>query len=140
VRLALAVSFILPYIAFCQPPDRIPVQGHRGARAIRPENALLAFEYAIGQGVDVLELDLGVTKDNVVVVSHDSILRAPIGTGPKPEAVIREVTLDEVKQMGLRRRAESGGCAPTACAWISACFPIVTGFVLQLPRAFRHGN
>ncbi len=50
---------------------RIEVHGHRGARGLRPENTLPAFEYAIAQGVDVLELDMAVTKDGAVVVSHD---------------------------------------------------------------------
>lgn len=78
--------------------ERIQVHGHRGARALRPENTIPAFEYAIEQGVDVLELDLGVTKDGVVVVSHDSFLKAPICTGPKAEAVIVEHTLAELRQ------------------------------------------
>lgn len=77
---------------------RIEVHGHRGARAILPENTLPAFEYAIAQGVDVLELDMAVTKDNVVVVSHDPILAAPICTGPRDGAHIRDLTLAEVRQ------------------------------------------
>jgi glycerophosphoryl diester phosphodiesterase len=77
---------------------KIEVHGHRGARALRPENTIPAFEYAIAQGVDVLELDLGVTKDGVVVVSHDSFLKAPICTGPKDQAVIVEHTLAELRQ------------------------------------------
>jgi glycerophosphoryl diester phosphodiesterase len=78
--------------------SRIEVQGHRGARGILPENTLPAFEYAIAQGVDVLELDMGVTKDNVVVVSHDSVLAAPICSGPRDGAHIRDLTLAEVRQ------------------------------------------
>jgi glycerophosphoryl diester phosphodiesterase len=77
---------------------RILVHGHRGARAVRPENTIPAFEYAIGVGVDVLELDMAVTKDNVVVVSHDPILHGPVCTGPRESAVIHELTLAEVKQ------------------------------------------
>ncbi len=76
----------------------ILVHGHRGARARFPENTIPAFEYAIAAGVDVLELDMAVTKDNVIVVSHDPILEAPVCTGPRPSAVIRELTLAEVKQ------------------------------------------
>jgi glycerophosphoryl diester phosphodiesterase len=76
----------------------IEVHGHRGARAILPENTLPAFEYAIVQGVDVLELDLGVTKDNVVVVSHDPYLAPPVCTGPRERANIRELTLAELRQ------------------------------------------
>ena len=53
---------------------RILVHGHRGARARRPENTLPAFRYAIGQGVDFLELDVLITKDNVPVVVHDALL------------------------------------------------------------------
>jgi glycerophosphoryl diester phosphodiesterase len=46
------------------------VHGHRGARALRPENTLPAFDYAIQQGVDALEMDMAVTRDNVVVISQ----------------------------------------------------------------------
>lgn len=78
--------------------NRIEVHGHRGARAVRPENTMPAFEYAIAQGVDVLELDMGVTKDGVVVVSHDSVLRPPVCTGPRAEAVIHASTLAELRE------------------------------------------
>ena len=76
----------------------IQVHGHRGARAMRPENTLPAFEYAIAQGVDALELDMAVTKDNVTVVSHDPELRPPVCTGPGERAVIHELTLAQVRQ------------------------------------------
>lgn len=79
-------------------PSRILVHGHRGARALRPENTLPAFEYAIAQGVDALELDMAVTKDNVLVVSHDPMLHPPVCSGPVPEAVIHELTLAQVKE------------------------------------------
>jgi glycerophosphoryl diester phosphodiesterase len=76
----------------------VKVQGHRGARAVRPENTIPAFEYAIAAGVDGLELDMAVTKDNVIVVSHDPFLEAPICTGPKPKVAIHSLTLAEVRQ------------------------------------------
>ena len=53
---------------------RILVHGHRGARGRRPENTLPAFRYAIEQGVDFLELDVLITKDNVPVVVHDALI------------------------------------------------------------------
>ncbi|MCX6623915.1 MAG: glycerophosphodiester phosphodiesterase [Acidobacteria bacterium] len=81
-----------------EPPARIRVHGHRGARALRPENTLPAFEYAIRAGADVLELDVAVTRDNVVVVSHDPVLRAPVCTGAGGEAVIREHSLAELRR------------------------------------------
>ncbi len=50
------------------------LQGHRGARGLRPENTLAGFSYALGLGVSTLELDCALTKDGVVVVSHDRVL------------------------------------------------------------------
>jgi len=79
----------------------ILVHGHRGARAVRPENTLPAFEYAIQIGVDVLELDVAVTKDNVLVVSHDPQMNADYCTPPAGWTgtnVIREMTLEQLKQ------------------------------------------
>ncbi len=79
-------------------PRPVKVQGHRGARAMRPENTIPAFEYAIAAGADVLELDMAVTRDNVLVVSHDPYLEPPVCSGPRDKAVIRELTLSEVRQ------------------------------------------
>jgi glycerophosphoryl diester phosphodiesterase len=76
----------------------VAVHGHRGARAMRPENTLPAFEYAIAQGVDALELDMAVTRDNVIVVSHDPELRSPVCTGPREHAVIHQLTLAEIRE------------------------------------------
>lgn len=90
--LAVAASF------GAGPPTKIQVQGHRGARAVLPENTLPGFEYAIEQGADVIELDLGVTKDGVVVVSHDPVLRPPVCEGPNPGAALQQLTLAEVRQ------------------------------------------
>jgi glycerophosphoryl diester phosphodiesterase len=98
MRTLLCVALALPLLSVAQDMNRIEVHGHRGARAMRPENTLPAFEYAIAQGVDVLELDMDVTSDGVVVVSHDPILKAPICTGPKPEAVIYKSTLAQLRE------------------------------------------
>lgn len=73
------------------PTESVLVQGHRGARAHRPENTLPAFEYALEIGVDVLELDLAVTRDGVLVVSHDPYVG-------EARSAIRSLTLDEVKR------------------------------------------
>src|SRR5258708_30710003 len=83
---------------------RIQVHGHRGARAMRPENTIPAFQYAIGIGVDVLELDMAVTKDDVLVVSHDPTLLPKICEGPKPRAAIHELTLAQLHQYHCGKR------------------------------------
>lgn len=52
----------------------LDLQGHRGARGLAPENTLPAFERALALGVTTLELDVGMTKDGVLVISHDPFL------------------------------------------------------------------
>jgi glycerophosphoryl diester phosphodiesterase len=55
-----------------QAADRpFDIEAHRGGRALRPENTLQSFANALAIGVDTLELDMGVTKDGFVIVSHD---------------------------------------------------------------------
>jgi glycerophosphoryl diester phosphodiesterase len=54
------------------------VQGHRGARGLAPENTLPAFSRALDLGVTTLELDCGITRDGVVVISHDRRLNPAI--------------------------------------------------------------
>lgn len=85
---------------FSQAADqpRILVHGHRGARARLPENTLPAFDYAIREGVDALEMDMAVTRDNVIVISHDPVLEPPVCSGDRPSAVIHQLTLAEVKK------------------------------------------
>lgn len=48
------------------------VIAHRGYSGIAPENTLAAFAYAIDIGADMIELDVQLTKDNVLVVFHDT--------------------------------------------------------------------
>lgn len=60
----------------------IDVQGHRGCRGYLPENTLPSFARALEMGVTTLELDVGVTRDGVVVVHHDRGLNPDIARGP----------------------------------------------------------
>ena len=57
------------------------LQGHRGARGHAPENTLAGFERALEIGVDTLELDVGVTRDGVVVIHHDRRLNPYVARG-----------------------------------------------------------
>ncbi len=62
----------------CTPLKRTPIdistlnfQGHRGCRGLMPENTIPAMKKAIDLGVTTLEMDVVISKDNKVVVSHD---------------------------------------------------------------------
>jgi glycerophosphoryl diester phosphodiesterase len=61
------------------------VHGHRGCRGLLPENTLPAFLHALELGVDVLELDVVISADQQVVVSHEPWLAAHLGSGPAGE-------------------------------------------------------
>jgi len=76
---------------------KILVHGHRGARAVRPENTLPSFEYAIAAGADYIELDVSVTRDDVVIVNHDLTMNRSICQGPEGETAIRKLTLKQIK-------------------------------------------
>ncbi|WP_262731978.1 glycerophosphodiester phosphodiesterase family protein [Gaetbulibacter sp. NE] len=58
----------------CNTNTTIGVQGHRGCRGLLPENSLPAFEKAVALGVNTLELDLAISKDKQVVVSHEPFM------------------------------------------------------------------
>ncbi len=76
---------------------RVEVHGHRGARAMRPENTLAAFEYAINAGADFIELDVLATRDDVLVVTHDPLPNPVIMKGG-PERAVRELSLAELRE------------------------------------------
>jgi glycerophosphoryl diester phosphodiesterase len=65
--------------------QRPEVHGHRGCRGLLPENTLPAFLYALELGVDVLELDVVISADQQVVISHEPWLAARLGRGPAGE-------------------------------------------------------
>ena len=95
---AIPLLAIAAVLLLAAEPSRIVVHGHRGARARLPENTIPAFEYAIKEGANAIELDLQVTKDNILVVSHDPTLHPPICTGPQPSAVIRQLTAAQLRE------------------------------------------
>ncbi|WP_255947660.1 glycerophosphodiester phosphodiesterase [Streptomyces odontomachi] len=69
--------------------------GHRGVMGVAPENTLRSFLAAQRAGLDVIELDLHLSKDGALVVMHDAdVDRTTDGTGP-----IAEQTLDELRAL-----------------------------------------
>jgi glycerophosphoryl diester phosphodiesterase len=78
---------------------------HRGGAAVRPENTLLAFRYALTLGAVALESDLHATRDGVVVVSHDAnVERTTNGQG-----YIKEMTFEELRGLDAGYRFTRDG-------------------------------
>ncbi|SHE12865.1 Glycerophosphoryl diester phosphodiesterase [Chlamydia abortus] len=75
--------------------NSVVVSGHRGYKSAYPENTLLAFEQAIRLGVDMLEFDLRLTRDQEIVVIHDETVdRTTNGTGR-----VSDFSLAELKEL-----------------------------------------
>ncbi|MFC8359449.1 glycerophosphodiester phosphodiesterase [Streptomyces griseorubiginosus] len=73
--------------------------GHRGVMGTEPENTLRSFVAAQQAGLDVIELDLHLSKDGALVVMHDThVDRTTDGTGP-----IAEKTLTELRALDAGR-------------------------------------
>lgn len=63
--------------------EKVTITAHRGDSACAPENTLEAFEMAIENGADVIELDVRETKDGEIVVCHDESLKRICGVNKK---------------------------------------------------------
>ncbi len=104
VTINVLVVWFFSSIASAQTFD---LQGHRGARGLMPENTLPGFARALSIGVSTLELDIAVSRDNVVVVSHNPILHNAItrnGAGQwlkNKEIVIHAVDYKELKRFDV---------------------------------------
>jgi len=76
----------------------ILVAAHRGDWRNAPENSLPAYKFAINEGVDIIEVDLKLSKDSVLVILHDQTLnRSTTGKG-KPS----DYTLAQLKTLKLK--------------------------------------
>lgn len=91
----------------------INLQGHRGCRGILPENTIEGFIRALEIGVTTLEMDVVISKDKEVVVSHEAYFSHEIATSPSGELITKEnekehniyqLTYDQIKDydVGLR--------------------------------------
>lgn len=90
--LSFALSAIVIYA--CQNNDmlvnNLDIQGHRGCRGLMPENTIPGFIRALESGVTTLEMDVVITQDHQVVVSHDPYFHHHISTAPNGKEITSE--------------------------------------------------
>ncbi|MEQ8361223.1 MAG: glycerophosphodiester phosphodiesterase family protein [Cyclobacteriaceae bacterium] len=108
IPVVLIFVVMFPSIGFSQ--KKLPtfdVQGHRGARGLRPENTIPAFLVALDSGVTTVEMDLAITKDLQIIVSHEPWMSSAICLNPSGNAYtkreekdfnIYQMTYEEVTQ------------------------------------------
>src|SRR5437879_13924059 len=81
------------------------LQGHRGARGLKPENTLPGFEVAFDLGVSSVETDLHLTRDGVPVLYHDAAVShrlcrlIPGSSSPLPSSMpaIRALSMTQIR-------------------------------------------
>jgi glycerophosphoryl diester phosphodiesterase len=87
----------------------IDLQGHRGARGLLAENTLPSFALALQMGVTTLELDVVVTHDDVLVISHDPALNPDITRNAQGRFLsskgpdIRRLTFEQLQSYDVGR-------------------------------------
>lgn len=74
----LSFLFFVTSMTMGQYIPKFDVQGHRGARGLKPENTIPAFLTALDYGVTTVEMDLAVTKDKQLVLSHEPWMSSEI--------------------------------------------------------------
>jgi glycerophosphoryl diester phosphodiesterase len=85
------------------------LQGHRGARALFPENTIEGIAATLAIGVDTIELDITLTADGAVVVTHDADLNPDLTRGPDGSwlaaagPAVRRLTLAELRRFDVGR-------------------------------------
>ena len=107
-RLAAALITATLLLQACA-ANAFDLQGHRGTRGLAPENTLTSFARALAIGVNTLETDIAITRDGVLVLSHDPALNPDItrsadgrfleSRGP----VIHHTRFDEIRRFDVGR-------------------------------------
>lgn len=88
MKKAFIAMLIFPFFLHAQ--HSLEIQGHRGYRGAMPENTTAACIKALEIGVHTLEMDLVISKDHEVVVSHEPYFSHHMSTGPNGEVITRK--------------------------------------------------
>ncbi len=89
------------------PRGGFDVQGHRGARGLRPENTLAGVEYALNCGVSSIEVDLHLSRDGVPMVFHDAQVSDRLcSCAPADSPAVSRLTRDELRRFRVDRNPD----------------------------------
>ncbi|SDP86583.1 glycerophosphoryl diester phosphodiesterase [Mucilaginibacter sp. OK268] len=96
-KIGLTLSTIICGLSTVFAQQKLDVEGHRGGMGLMPENTIASMLNGVKTGVRTLELDLNITSDGKVVVSHDQWMSSAIMLKPDGS----EITPAEEKSMAL---------------------------------------
>lgn len=133
--------------------SQIDIQGHRGARGLLPENSIRGFIRAIDLKVNTLEMDLCITKDRQVIVSHEPFFSSEICLDPNRNMIPEEQALslniyqmnyDEVREYDcgslMHPRFPSQGKVSTVKPLLSEVFAKVEAYTNEKGLPTQHYN
>jgi glycerophosphoryl diester phosphodiesterase len=120
LAVCLACMYLIVHPSTAREKKAMPTQAnrtfdlsaHRGGRGLCPENTLPAFANALAIGVTSLEMDAAVTKDGVVVISHDPVLNPDITRGPNGQWIGQERRLIKELSFSELAKYDVGGIRP----------------------------
>ena len=101
-------------ISFAQ--NTFDIEGHRGCRGLYPENTIVAFINAVKLGVNTLEMDMQISKDGQIVISHDAFMGSnicttpdgkPVNAGDESKYKIYTLNYDEIKKFDCGSRGNA---------------------------------
>jgi glycerophosphoryl diester phosphodiesterase len=108
----VALIALAALAALVRPAGAFDLEGHRGARGLAPENTLAAFRRALAIGVSTLETDLAVTRDNVLVLSHEPYLSPALARGENGEFLAADGPDIHAIDLAALRRFDVGRLNP----------------------------
>ena len=113
--------------------DYVDVQAHRGGAGRVPENTIEAMKYALDLGVNTLELDLQISKDGQVVVSHDPYFHSRYGIRPDGSYIEKDDPKEYIYTMDYELvKKYDVGSRPSTVWPEKACFPTVKPLATDL--------
>jgi glycerophosphoryl diester phosphodiesterase len=113
---AIAILFFILSANHLSSQATFDIEGHRGCRGLYPENTIVAFLEAVKLGVNTLEMDVVVSKDGKLVVSHDPYFNPEICKFPEGDptdadaqkyAKLYNMTYDQIKSYDCGSRPNS---------------------------------
>ncbi len=90
VTVAVTSRFGQTWVYDVDMKDYVDVQAHRGGAGLMPENTIEAMKHALDMGVNTLELDLQISQDGQIVVSHDPYFHHRYATRPDGTVITKD--------------------------------------------------
>lgn len=126
-------KFIILMGVFCALSNlyAFDLYGHRGARGLAPENTLPAYKTALDHQVDFVDMDIAMTRDQVLIVQHDLMINPDItqdkkGNWVQNKRIIKDLLLKKIQQYDvghINRNTAYGRIFPQQLAYPGTSIP-----------------